>query len=282
MKARIQGSAMLALLLLTGSVIAFGATPGAIATQGQAVVAGQENTETQPTSLYNTASSLAQCIRYTDSGVVGCGQTGVGAQGTQFGLSADGGLYGVRATGPTAVRAIANPGGTGVDAVGGDTAVSGVGNAEGVHGEGPINGVYGKGGENGVQAVGGTFGVFATGTDYGVYASGANHGVYGQATSAGGAGVDAAGSGGALALRVTGKANFSRSGVVTVGAGTSSKSVTLAGVNASSMILATAQQSTSVSVKAAVPAVPSSGSFKIYLTGSAPAGGLKVAYFVLN
>jgi hypothetical protein len=38
----------------------------------------------------------------------------------------------------------------------------------------------------------------------------------------------------------------------------------------------------SVSVKAAVPAVPSNGSFRILLTGNAPAGGLKVAYFVLN
>jgi hypothetical protein len=47
------------------------------------------------------------------------------------------------------------------------------------------------------------------------------------------------------------------------------------------MIIATAQQSStgSPSVKAAVPG---SGSFRIYLTGNAPATGLKVAYFVLN
>jgi hypothetical protein len=45
------------------------------------------------------------------------------------------------------------------------------------------------------------------------------------------------------------------------------------------MILATAQQKVPVYVKAAVPA---SGSFTIYLTGNAPSGGLKVAYFVLN
>jgi len=29
-------------------------------------------------------------------------------------------------------------------------------------------------------------------------------------------------------------------------------------------------------------AVPSSGSFKIVLTGKAPSGGLKIAYFVLD
>ena len=56
MKARIRASAASAVLVLTASLIAFGGTPGAIATQGQAVVAGQENTESQPTSVYNTAS----------------------------------------------------------------------------------------------------------------------------------------------------------------------------------------------------------------------------------
>ena len=152
----------------------------------------------------------------------------------------------------------------------------------GVYGKGGLNGVLGEGSENGVQATGGTFGVFATGTDYGVYARGPAHGVYGEATASGGAGVDAAGSSGALALRVTGKATFSRSRVVTIGAGTASLNVALAGVNAKSMVLATAQQSTSVSVKAAAPAVPSSGHFTTYLTGNAPAAGLKVAYFVLN
>ena len=35
----------------------------------------------------------------------------------------------------------------------------------------------------------------------------------------------------------------------------------------------------SVSVKAAVPG---GGSFTIFLTGNAPAGGLRIAYFVLN
>ena len=45
------------------------------------------------------------------------------------------------------------------------------------------------------------------------------------------------------------------------------------------MVLPTAQQNASVFVKAVVPA---SGSFTIRLTGNAPTGGLKVAYFVLN
>jgi hypothetical protein len=45
------------------------------------------------------------------------------------------------------------------------------------------------------------------------------------------------------------------------------------------MVLVMAQQSSTVYVKAAVPA---SGSFTIQLTGNVPTGGLKVAYFVLN
>jgi hypothetical protein len=51
------------------------------------------------------------------------------------------------------------------------------------------------------------------------------------------------------------------------------------GVTSASMVLATAQQAKSAHVKAAVPG---SGSFTIRLTGKAPTGGLKVAYFVLN
>jgi hypothetical protein len=160
--------------------------------------------------------------------------------------------------------------------------VKGTGPTSGVLGDSASTGVYGRGGENGVQAEGGTFGVFATASDYGIYARGGQHGVFGQSTQAGGAGIDAASSGGGLALRVTGKAQFNRSGVVTVAAGTSSKTVTLTGVTAGSMILATAQQAAAVSVKAAVPAAPSNGSFRIILTGNAPDGGLKVAYFVLN
>jgi hypothetical protein len=81
------------------------------------------------------------------------------------------------------------------------------------------------------------------------------------------------------ALNVNGKATFSTSGVVTVAAGKNSLTVNLAGVTASSMVLATAQQRTSAYVKAAVPG---SGSFTIRLTGDAPSGGLKVAYFVLS
>ena len=106
--------------------------------------------------------------------------------------------------------------------------------------------------------------------------NGTGNGVAGRADT--GTGVLAASTGG-TALKVTGKAVFSRSGITTIAAGTSSKTITLARVTTASMVLATAQQSSTVYVKAVIPA---SGSFSIRLTGNAPSGGLKVAYFVLN
>jgi hypothetical protein len=52
MKARIRGSASVALLVLTVSMIMFGATPGAIATQDQFVTAGHMNTESSSTTFF--------------------------------------------------------------------------------------------------------------------------------------------------------------------------------------------------------------------------------------
>jgi hypothetical protein len=117
-----------------------------------------------------------------------------------------------------------------------------------------------------------------TGSGSGVFghATGAGVGVNGQ--SASGTGIYAQSSNG-RALDVVGKARFSRSGVVTIAAGASSRTVHLAGVTRASMVLATAQQATAVFVQAAVPVA---GTFSIQLTGPAPGGGLKVAYFVLN
>jgi trimeric autotransporter adhesin len=117
--------------------------------------------------------------------------------------------------------------------------------------------------------------------------SGSGSGVFGHATGTGvgvngqsgsGTGVYAQSSTG-RALDVVGKARFSRSGVVTIAAGASSLTVHLARVTGASMVLATAQQVSAVSIQAAVPAA---GTFSIQLTGPAPSGGLRVAYFVLN
>jgi hypothetical protein len=115
-----------------------------------------------------------------------------------------------------------------------------------------------------------------SGHGIGVWGTGAGKGVWGSSPK-GTALIGESSSG--TALQVNGKAKFSRSGLVTIPAGMASNTITLSGVTTSSMVIATAQQSASVHVKAAVPAA---GSFTIYLTGNAPSGGLKVAYFVLN
>ncbi|MDQ3165820.1 MAG: hypothetical protein M3Q17_06650, partial [Actinomycetota bacterium] len=84
-----------------------------------------------------------------------------------------------------------------------------------------------------------------------------------------------------VALRTTGKLEFqNRSGIVRVASGQKSITVTLAGVTATSMVMATVQQTGGFYVKAAVPAA---GSFKIFIN-KAPVSPetVKVAYLVLN
>jgi hypothetical protein len=236
------------------------------------------------------------------------GSSGIGVLGY---VGAGQGEIGVLGLGPAkGVSGEAESGGTGVYGTHeGDTGIGVWGDTDGTG-----SGVYGEATPNGVGVVGqgGPVGVSGNGTTYGVEGSsgiggtgvyghnsastgigvwgkmgGVGTGVYGQATANGvgvfgdgpvGTGVWARSTNG-TALNVTGKATFSRSGVVTVAEGTSSKTVTLAGVTTSSMVLATAQQSKATHVKAAVPGA---GSFTIRLTAKAPVGGLKVAFFVLN
>ncbi len=243
MKARVWFGRGAALAAMTVSIVAVAATPGAVATQGQPVIAGQVNDETTETVIRNPSfGSSSGCDGGGSRGIVGCGGTGV----------------------------------------------VGIGGVWGVSGEGETYGVIG----HGASGATGVFGYHAGTTGIGVWGrtGGVGSAVYGQAT-AGGVGVNgysASGSGvrastaSGKALEVIGKATFSRSGIVTVSAGTSSKTVTLAGVTTASMVMATIQQKLGTSSIAVKWAVPAAGSFTIYLTGNAPAGGAKVAYFVLN
>jgi hypothetical protein len=151
--------------------------------------------------------------------------------------------------------------------------------------------VFGRGNSVGVEGRTGTgvIGANKGSTGIGVYGQtgGTGSAVFGNATTNGAGVFGKSQSGTALrgdstngtALQVNAKAKFSRSGITTVAAGTASKTVSHAGVTTASMVVATAQQNVNVFVKAAVP---SGGSFKLWLTSNAPVGGLKVAYFVLN
>jgi hypothetical protein len=234
MKARIILGVASALIALTVSFMAFAGTPGAVATQDQPVIAGQDNTETNSTSLCRLSSGI-------------CGFVNAALLAQFDGTNGKGLEARANGSGGTGVLSTGGSGGTGV--LGSHLGSSGIG----VHGRtgGVGSGVYGEATANGV----GVFGDTVNGT-----------GVIARSTTGN-------------ALDVRGKATFSRSGVVIVAEGTSSKTVTLTGVTTSSMVLATAQQAKATHVKAAVPGT---GSFIIRLTGKAPVGGLKVAYFVMN
>ncbi len=145
-------------------------------------------------------------------------------------------------------------------------------------------------GEVGVEG-GGIIGMFAAGTT-GVVGIGDGlgppgqfgTGVYGYAGGVPPAppdnvGVYARGDGGTTALRVQGKAVFSRSGRAAVSAGQSSKVVTMAGVTSSSLVLVTLRTRRSgVYVAAAVPAA---GKFTVYLNKAVTATTY-FAYLVLD
>jgi hypothetical protein len=146
----------------------------------------------------------------------------------------------------------------------------------------------------GVSGTGGT-GVFAAGY-YGVYAFGraavtgeggtTDTGVYGFAgplaapLPPAGVGVQAtAGSTAQIALNVTGKAKFSRSGRTYVATGQYARKITMAGVTTSSYVIATLQtRRTGVYVHAVVPGT---GYFYIYLNKAVTANTY-VGYLVIN
>jgi hypothetical protein len=96
------------------------------------------------------------------------------------------------------------------------------------------------------------------------------------------------GAGNGAALDVRGRAAFTRSAVLTVPAGASSAFTALVpgGLLATSHVLATVQENKgSIGVRAAVPitaAGANRGKIQVFLTGAAPAGGVKVAWFVLG
>jgi len=124
-------------------------------------------------------------------------------------------------------------------------------------------------------------------------------GVYGESTHAAGRGVTAQGTNGATglygesdtgsgvyaksnsgdALQVGGKVSLSRSGLATIAAHKTRVKVPLAGVAATSMILATLQ--TDAGAIGVANAVPAAGSFTINLT-AAPTSSVKVAWMVLG
>ena len=149
-------------------------------------------------------------------------------------------------------------------------------NGHGVHGAASIGGTAGVWGEdNGSDPT--AFGVKATsevGTALRAIAQS------GPAISAqsNGIGISVSVSGSAPALKVTGVAKFSRSGIATVAAGHSSVTVP-AQLSTASFVLATPQTNSSGTYVQSV--VAAAGHFTIYLNRNAPAA-LRVGWFIVN
>lgn len=111
--------------------------------------------------------------------------------------------------------------------------------------------------------------------------SGTGVGVHGSAFGTVGTGVLAENTAGGNALQVSGKAAFSRSGLLTVAAGSSSGTVTGVALTSASLVLATLQQNLAgVYVRSAVPNTAGS-SFSVHLS-KAVSVSAKVAWLVVN
>jgi hypothetical protein len=248
------------------------ASPLSVAAASTAVMTEVDNQTQAETSITvespfgdNDVPSAAFTARVTVDGVAlrGYSPSGAGIVGDS---DTSVGVVGRNGAGGTVTGVQAGVYGTGLSGVAGDGQV-------GVDGFGDI-GVVGLG-RNGVAGVGdglGPPGLFGTGV-YGY------SGTMAPPAAPNNIGVYARGDGASLALRVVGKAIFSRSGRTYVSAGHASRTITLAGVTTSSMILATLQtRRTGVYVAAAVPA---SGRFTVYLN-KAVTSTTYFAYFVLN
>jgi hypothetical protein len=86
MTARISVGIAGALIALIASLMAFAGTPGAVATQGDPVVAGSQNSATSTTLVYDETVSGTGCILVPHSGLTGCGSNGVEGYGAASGV----------------------------------------------------------------------------------------------------------------------------------------------------------------------------------------------------
>jgi hypothetical protein len=285
--------------VITGEALA-NATP-AQATQGSAVLLGQDNTgATARTGLFTTGSEsavLANPVSHigvqgtgsgSASGVVGeggpdgDGVTGFGGAGDGRGVVGNGvgigaGVVGNADLGSTAAHGVEGfgvGGGSGVVGTGGTNGGTGVvGTGRGTAGTGVFG--LGNGSGAGVTGVGGSSGDGVTGE------SAKGRAVHGRATAAQGIGVLAENTGGGTALQASGRTVFSRSGILTVAAGSSKVTKTGVVLTAGSLVLATLQQDVpGVWVRSAVPNV-AGHSFTVHLSKAVPAR-TRIAWFVVN
>lgn len=227
--------------------------PGSVAAVAANMQTETDNATSAPTGVTNSADDHLQALfghAATDgNGVEGTSVKGHGARG----ISSD--------TSDPATN-VSNAGVVGV-----------AGSLQSIPSNIALTGVFGFADASPTQGFVGA-GVWGDSPDIGVIGSGsvgvlgfAPVGVVGETDTSGGIGVVAANDvADALALRVIGRAEFTRSGRTTIAAGKASKAVTLAGCTSSTLVIANlAASRTGRWVRAVVPA---SGKFTIYLNTS--------------
>jgi hypothetical protein len=277
-----------------------GAPPAAAANGGPLVI-GTQNNATVTTYLTNGGPGASGDGLYVHGasggrGISGVGNApgGVGVHG--FSYDSDGVVGAAASFGPlgqNGVKGVSyNPGASGVygENNGGGYGVAGRSGGVGVLAENTAQG-YGLLARSSGVAINGdsAFGTGVVGRGlgqssigvYGEVQGSAATGVLGNATSPTGVGVDALNPGGGVALRVRGKAAFSRSGKVTVPAGAQSTVKTGVALTSASLVLVTLQQRRpGVVVEAAVPNVTGS-SFTVHLNKPVTTSTV-LAWFVIS
>jgi hypothetical protein len=286
------------------------------ADQASAVLEGTDNTgATRRTAVFTTDNT--EWVALADPNTSGKGSLGVYGHGEDFGVFADSsgngtGVAGLGAGIGAGLSGTGGPdGGPGVTGTGGGkngpgiaglgaglgAGLSGTGGPDGGPGVAGLGaglgaGLSGTGGPDGGPGVTGTgsgiefgiqgFGGRADGGGGGVLGeSSSGTGVHGKSAAAGAAGVLAENTSGGPALRVAGPAVFGRSGVMTVGAGSSSVTKRKVALTTASLVLATLQDDVpGVWVRSAVPNVDGH-SFTVHLSATVKAS-TKVAWFVVN
>jgi hypothetical protein len=261
--------ALFALLVILGD-----STASATLSDGDVVLGAAPVNACTAGANVNCTSSLTGIVNTTSGGDAfhGFSASGIGVGG--FSTSGTG------VKGETDVQS----GGYGVygNNTGSGDGVFGQGHV-GVHGQG-VDGVYGEGSIGGVVGVtndgAGVNGLGLT-SGNGVEGDGAGAGVVGKTLSATGTGVSATNGGfaGATALKATGKTSFSRSGKLTVPAGTSSATKSAISLSSTSVVLATIQgNQAGVYVQGVTHTTTS---FTIHLSKNTTAD-LPVGWFVVN
>jgi hypothetical protein len=271
-----------AFALVIGLMLGLMAVPGAQATDGQPLILGQDNSSSSQTSIIFPGLCVGPCgMRLSASGIFF--QSGEhGFARLSGGVPAvEGERYaGTAVSGHTqfgdAIVATSNDGnGVVARSFFGD-AVSGIGSNRGVIGT--YERVAAAPCPSYCAGVLGTSPADGDGVR-GTSLSGV--GVHGSASAGGGTGVLASAGSDGTALQVEGKSKFSRSGTLTIPAGSSSITQTGINIDSSSVVLATLQQNRSgLWVQAAVPSA-SGSSFTIYLN-HATNSNTAVGWFVVN